>query len=109
MPLLRIILAVFIGVSLAFAPVAGAIAMPMAGMGHCDSKMDDAHKMGDCNCCHKSNTCNTDTCSVKCAKVSFTISSPSRSLAFLRQSYEAAVSQALAFHSWPPPAPPPRA
>ena len=113
MPWLRFILAVLIGFSLAVTPVAAALAKPMAAMEHCDKKGVSAKgltatAMDDC-CCGKTNACPADACAVKCYKTPCALPTASESFAVVPQTYARARSESIAFSSWPPPAPPPRA
>lgn len=115
MPLLRTILAVLIGFSLAMTPVAAAMATPMSAMVHCDKKgigSNDngtaaAADMPDC-CCDKSDNCSADACALKCFKTQCALSETSKAFSFLRQPYVQSISDLIVQRDWPPPAPPPR-
>ncbi len=109
MPLLRLILAVLIGFSLAVTPVAAAMAKPMVAMEHCDKKGMGAKDLGDCPCCDKSGACPVDSCAQKCFKTPCFLPTATKTFEFLRQTYERSMTDSIALSDWPPPAPPPRA
>lgn len=109
MPILRIILAALIGLSLAVMPVAAAMAKPMTAMEHCDKKGMGAKGMDDCPCCDKANACAAESCALKCFKTPCFIPTAVETFAFVRQGYQLSSSESIASSPWPPPSPPPRA
>ena len=109
MALLRTILAILIGFSLAVTPVGLAYASPaktstMTAMGHCDQK-----NMAQCPCCHKAMPCQFDgSCGLKCLKIVGCFPGETAATAVGKTLYTLSVAATLVKRSWPPPAPPPR-
>ena len=109
---IRFIVALFIGFSLAIAPVAAAMVGPAMSSGmameHCDktpAKMMSQH----CDCCDKSNTCRADLCGAQCAKINGFLPVAAKPACIgLGRDFPRPSSIGLAINSWPPPAPPPR-
>ena len=109
---IRLILALLIGLSLAVAPVAAAMAGPAMASGmameHCDKT--PAKKMSqNCDCCDKSNVCRADLCGAQCAQINgYLPVAANPACTGLGHVFPRPSSIGLATNSWPPPAPPPR-
>jgi hypothetical protein len=120
-PLLRIILAILIGFSLAVSPVAAAMANPTTTMEHCGKAGMGAMNMGTqdmgakttkhCPDCDKSGACLSQNCAQKCFKTAaaFILPEAIKTFDFSGQTYERSISVSIVMNAWPPPAPPPRA
>lgn len=101
--MIRLILAVLIGFSLAAAPVAAAMVGPAAPMEHCDKK-----DMGDCSCCDKANACRPEACAAKCVKIPGFFKAADLTRYLRPQDFEPFKASMAPLSAWPPPAPPPR-
>ena len=109
MSLLRTILAILIGFSLAVTPVGVAFATSAKASNAVVAAYCAKTDMGDCACCDKAVPCQFDSsCAAKCMKILGSLACVDARADVGANRYALAVEPALELRSWPPPAPPPR-